>query len=77
MSCLSQADEQAVLKHFKWPEKKADAMREAAVEYRDLKQLESEISSYRDDTNVPCEAALKKLASLLDKYEMKTTFIRC
>lgn len=64
---VSQADERAVLKHFKWPEKKADAMREAAVEYRDLKQLENEISSYRDDTNVPFGAALKKMASLLDK----------
>lgn len=42
-------------------------MREAAVEYRDLKQLENEISSYRDDTNVPFAAALKKMASLLDK----------
>ncbi|KAK4800995.1 hypothetical protein SAY86_021482 [Trapa natans] len=28
----SLADERAVLKHFNWPEKKADAMREAAVE---------------------------------------------
>ncbi|KAL9407498.1 hypothetical protein AB3S75_046111 [Citrus x aurantiifolia] len=65
----SLADERAVLKHFKWPEKKADAMREAAVEYRDLKQLENEISSYRDDTNVPFGAALKKMASLLDKSE--------
>lgn len=42
-------------------------MQEAAVEYRDLKQLENEISSYRDDTNVPFGAALKKMASLLDK----------
>ena len=62
-----QADERAVLKHFKWPERKADAMREAAIEYRDLKLLESEISSYQDDTNIPCGAALKKMASLLDK----------
>ncbi|KAJ0033915.1 hypothetical protein Pint_24164 [Pistacia integerrima] len=65
----SLADEQAVLKHFKWPEKKADAMREAAVEYRELKLLESEISSYKDDINIPCGAALKKMASLLDKSE--------
>jgi hypothetical protein len=67
VSCLLQADERAVLKHFKWPERKADAMREAAIEYRELKLLETEISSYQDDTNIPCEAALKKMASLLDK----------
>lgn len=65
----SLADERAVLKHFKWPEKKADAMREAAIEYRALKLLENEISLYKDDTNSPCEAALKKMASLLDKSE--------
>lgn len=61
------ADERAVLKHFKWPEKKADAMREAAVEYRELKMLEQEISSYKDDPDIPCVASLKKMASLLDK----------
>lgn len=64
---LSQADEQAVLKHFKWPERKADAMREAAIEYRELKLLEKEISSFKDDTNIPCAASLKKMGSLLDK----------
>ncbi|WJX96369.1 hypothetical protein P8452_77583 [Trifolium repens] len=63
------ADERAVLKHFKWPEKKADAMREAAVEYRELKMLEQEISSYKDDLDIPCVASLKKMASLLDKSE--------
>ena len=67
VSCILQADERAVLKHFKWPEKKADAMREAAVEYRELKLLEQEISSYKDDPVIPCGAALKKMASLLDK----------
>ncbi|QHO52576.1 Protein CHUP1 [Arachis hypogaea] len=41
-------DERAVLRHFKWPEKKANAMREAAVEYRELKLLEQEISSYKE-----------------------------
>ncbi|KAK1592053.1 hypothetical protein Q3G72_018483 [Acer saccharum] len=65
----SLADERAVLKHFNWPERKADAMREAAIEYRDLKLLEREIFSYKDDTNIPCGAALKKMAGLLDKSE--------
>ncbi|XP_028760017.1 protein CHUP1, chloroplastic isoform X2 [Neltuma alba] len=65
----SLADEQAVLKHFNWPERKADALREAAVEYRDLKLLEQEISSFKDDPDIPCGAALKKMASLLDKSE--------
>ncbi|XP_030508750.2 INCREASED PETAL GROWTH ANISOTROPY 1-like protein 1 [Cannabis sativa] len=65
----SLADERAVLKHFKWPERKADALREAAIEYRELKQLENEIASYKDDTDIPCAAALKKITSLLDKSE--------
>ncbi|KAK2658277.1 hypothetical protein Ddye_004810 [Dipteronia dyeriana] len=64
---LSMADERAVLKHFNWPERKANAIREAAIEYRDLKLLEREISSYKDHTNIPCGAALKKMAGLLDK----------
>ncbi|XP_012482303.1 protein CHUP1, chloroplastic isoform X2 [Gossypium raimondii] len=65
----SLADERAVLKHFKWPERKADAMREAAIEYRDLKLLEMEISSFEDDTSNPCGVALKRMAGLLDKSE--------
>lgn len=59
-----------MLKHFKWPERKADAMREAAIEYRDLKRLESEVSCYKDNANVPCGLALKKMAGLLDKYKL-------
>ncbi|KAJ8766466.1 hypothetical protein K2173_022525 [Erythroxylum novogranatense] len=61
------ADERAVLKHFKWPERKADAIREAAIEYRGLKLVENEISSYEDDKNIPCGTALKKMVLLLDK----------
>ncbi|RWV98899.1 hypothetical protein GW17_00038223 [Ensete ventricosum] len=61
-------DERAVLKHFEWPEHKADAMREAAFGYCDLKKLESEASSFRDDPRQPCASALKKMQSLLDKY---------
>ncbi|KAI3841076.1 hypothetical protein MKX03_001270 [Papaver bracteatum] len=65
----SLADERAVLKHFNWPERKADAMREAALEYRDLKRLESDVSSYKDEPFMPYEMALKKMANLLDKSE--------
>ncbi|EOA40393.1 hypothetical protein CARUB_v10009119mg [Capsella rubella] len=61
------ADERAVLKHFKWPEKKADALQEAAVEYRELKKLEKELSSYSDDPSIHYGVALKKMANLLDK----------
>ncbi|KAH9701809.1 CHUP1-like protein [Citrus sinensis] len=46
----SLVDERAVLKHFpQWPERKADALREAACNYRDLKNLEQEmkVSSLR------------------------------
>ncbi|KAJ6816593.1 protein CHUP1, chloroplastic [Iris pallida] len=63
------ADERAVLRHFKWPERKADALREAAFEYRDLKHLEIEVLSLEDDVSVPCDASLKKIAALLDKCE--------
>lgn len=60
-------DERAVLKHFDWPESKADAMREAAFEYQDLMKLEKRVSSFQDDPKLPCEAALKKMYALLEK----------
>ncbi|GER24486.1 hydroxyproline-rich glycoprotein family protein [Striga asiatica] len=62
-------DERAVLKHFDWPEKKADALREAAFGYRDLKKLEAEVSSFRDDRRQPCSHVLKKIQSLFEKLE--------
>ncbi|KAE7995823.1 hypothetical protein FH972_000590 [Carpinus fangiana] len=62
-------DERAVLKHFDWPEKKADALREAAFGYGDLKKLESEASSFRDDARQPCGSALKKMQALFEKIE--------
>ncbi|KAJ8774624.1 hypothetical protein K2173_017070 [Erythroxylum novogranatense] len=62
-------DERAVLKHFDWPESKADALREAAFEYQDLMKLEKQVSSFSDDPNLPCEAALKKMYKLLEKVE--------
>ncbi|XP_042474290.1 protein CHUP1, chloroplastic-like [Zingiber officinale] len=62
-------DERAVLKHFEWPEHKADAMREAAFGYCDLKKLESEASSFCDDTRQPCVSSLKKMQALLEKLE--------
>ncbi|XP_043699742.1 protein CHUP1, chloroplastic [Telopea speciosissima] len=62
-------DERAVLKHFDWPEQKADALREAAFGYSDLKKLEAEASSFRDNTRQPCGPALKKMQALLEKLE--------
>ncbi|KAG8385461.1 hypothetical protein BUALT_Bualt03G0047700 [Buddleja alternifolia] len=62
-------DERAVLKHFDWPEQKADALREAAFGYCDLKKLECEVSSFRDDHRQPCGPALKKMQSLFEKLE--------
>ncbi|MCI18257.1 protein CHUP1 chloroplastic-like, partial [Trifolium medium] len=59
-------DERAVLKHFDWPEQKADAMREAAFGYCDLKKLESEASSFRDDPRQLCGPALKKMQTLFE-----------
>ncbi|KAG6423631.1 hypothetical protein SASPL_114033 [Salvia splendens] len=62
-------DERAVLKHFNWPEQKADALREAAFGYSDLKKLEFEVLSFRDDSRLHCAPALKKMQSLFDKLE--------
>ncbi|ESW25702.1 hypothetical protein PHAVU_003G058200 [Phaseolus vulgaris] len=62
-------DERAVLKHFNWPEQKADALREAAFGYCDLKKLVSEASSFRDDPRQLCGPALKKMQTLLEKLE--------
>ncbi|KAF0889892.1 hypothetical protein E2562_033861 [Oryza meyeriana var. granulata] len=62
-------DERAVLKHFGWPESKTDALREAAFEYQDLLKLEHKVSSFPDDPKLPCEEALKKMYSLLEKVE--------
>ncbi|KAE7996016.1 hypothetical protein FH972_000765 [Carpinus fangiana] len=62
-------DERAVLKHFDWPEKKADTLREAAFGYRDLKKLELDVSSYEDDPRLPCDIALKKMVVLSEKME--------
>ncbi|XP_043697102.1 protein CHUP1, chloroplastic-like isoform X3 [Telopea speciosissima] len=62
-------DERAVLKHFDWPEKKADTLREAAFGYSDLKKLEAEVSSYEDDPRLPCDIALKKMVTLSEKME--------
>ncbi|GJV84228.1 protein CHUP1, chloroplastic [Tanacetum coccineum] len=62
-------DERAVLKHFDWPEGKADALREAAFEYQDLKKLEKQVSNFVDDSSLACEPALKKMYKLLEKVE--------
>ncbi|WVZ99674.1 hypothetical protein U9M48_044937 [Paspalum notatum var. saurae] len=62
-------DERAVLKHFDWPEGKADALREAAFGYRDLKKVESEASSFCDNPRQPCSSALKKMQVLFEKLE--------
>ncbi|KAK3005732.1 hypothetical protein RJ639_017135 [Escallonia herrerae] len=62
-------DERAVLKHFQWPEQKADTLREAAFGYCDLKKLESEATSFHDDPRQPCAPALKKMQALFEKLE--------
>lgn len=66
-----------MLKHFDWPEQKADALREAAFGYCDLKKLESEASSFRDDPRQPCGPALKKMQALLEKYVNSLTLPTC
>ncbi|XP_028784706.1 protein CHUP1, chloroplastic [Neltuma alba] len=66
----SLVDERSVLKHFpQWPEKKADALREAACSYRDLKNLEYEVSSFEDNPKEAAGQALKRMQSLQDRLE--------
>ncbi|XP_062194835.1 protein CHUP1, chloroplastic-like [Phragmites australis] len=62
-------DERAVLKHFDWPERKADTLREAAFGYQDLKKMETEVSNYKDDPRLPCDIALKKMVTVSEKTE--------
>ncbi|GFZ18461.1 hydroxyproline-rich glycoprotein family protein [Actinidia rufa] len=62
-------DERAVLKHFDWPEGKADALREAAFEYQDLMKLQQQVASFDDDPKFPCDPALKKMYKLREKVE--------
>lgn len=64
----SLVDERAVLKHFpQWPERKADALREAAFTYRDLKSLESEVSSFKDNPKEPLTQGLRRIQALQDR----------
>lgn len=64
----SLVDERAVLKHFpKWPERKADSLREAACNYKRLKNLESEISSFKDNPKDSLTQALQRIQSLQDR----------
>ena len=56
-----------MLKHFDWPERKVEAMREAAFGYQDLKKPEYEVSSYECDLHHPYAAALKKTLALMEK----------
>ncbi|XP_058744685.1 protein CHUP1, chloroplastic isoform X2 [Vicia villosa] len=66
----SLVDERSVLKHFpQWPEQKVDALREASCNYRDLKNLESEVSSYEDNPKEPTSMALKRIQTLQDRLE--------
>ena len=66
LSCL--VDERAVLKHFpQWPEKKADALREAAFSYGDLKNLHTEVLSFKSNPKQPLTQSLKKIQALQDR----------
>ncbi|KVI10844.1 hypothetical protein Ccrd_010754 [Cynara cardunculus var. scolymus] len=68
LSCL--VDERAVLKHFpQWPERKADALREAAFSYRDLKSLESEVLAFKNSPKQPLVQLLRKLQALQDRQK--------
>ncbi|CAJ2652591.1 unnamed protein product [Trifolium pratense] len=63
-------DERSVLKHFpQWPEQKVDALREASCNHRDLKNLETEVSSYEDNPKESISMALKRIQALQDRLE--------
>ncbi len=64
---IMQVDERAVLKHFDWPEGKADALREAAFEYQDLMKLHLQVSLFEDKAEMPREKALKRMLTMLEK----------
>ncbi|KAF5751352.1 protein CHUP1 chloroplastic-like [Tripterygium wilfordii] len=64
----SLVDERAVLKHFpQWPERKADAIHEAACNFRDLRNLEVEVSSYEDNLKESSVQALRRMQALQDR----------
>ncbi|XVF46229.1 hypothetical protein PTKIN_Ptkin03bG0010700 [Pterospermum kingtungense] len=66
----SLVDERAVLKHFpQWPERKADALREAAFSYRDLKNLEAEVSSFEVNPKESFNSELRRIQALQDRLE--------
>lgn len=66
LSCL--VDERAVLKHFpQWPERKADALREAACCFRDLKNMDSDMLSYQDNPKQPFPQSLRRIQTLQDR----------
>ncbi|KAM0007228.1 putative protein CHUP1 [Helianthus debilis subsp. tardiflorus] len=74
LSCL--VDERAVLKHFpQWPERKADALREAAFSFRDLKNLESEVLAYKSCPKQPLIQSLNKMQALQDRLESKISVV--
>lgn len=69
-------DERAVLKHFpQWPERKADALREAAFSYRDLKTLESEVLLFKDDPKQLFTQSLRRAQTCLDRLEQSVNNI--
>ncbi|TYH81063.1 hypothetical protein ES332_D03G172900v1 [Gossypium tomentosum] len=72
----SLVDERAVLKYFpQWPERKADAMREAAFSYRDLKNLEAEVTSFKVNPKESFNSELKKMQALQDRLEQSVNNI--
>ncbi|GLU02555.1 hypothetical protein SLE2022_198010 [Rubroshorea leprosula] len=72
----SLVDERAVLKHFpQWPERKADALREAAFSYRELRNLESEVSSFVANPKESLTQSLKRMQTLQDRLEQSVSKI--
>ncbi len=64
----SLVDERAVLKHFpEWPERKADALREAAFSYRDLRNLDSEVSTFQINPKESLTQTSRKMQALQDR----------
>lgn len=62
-----QVDERAVLKHFDWPEMKADCLREAAYEYHTLSKLHADVAACMDDPDLTVEENLKDMLAILER----------
>ena len=56
-----------MLKHFDWPEMKADCLREAAFEYQTLSKLQADVAACVDDADLTVEENLRAMLAQLER----------